>query len=162
MATSAAPSYFPPYIARNYIAHLDGGMWANNPTGNAVVEAIGILGANPTEIRVLSLGCTRTAKSFVLRNAGLFAWRTKALDASFSGQSFGSMGIAALLVGHSNIQRVDPTVEEGRFSLDDSRLIAELIGRARESAREELPRFRMMFDHGRAEGFRPLYGPLSE
>jgi hypothetical protein len=82
MATSAAPSYFPPYIARNYIAHLDGGMWANNPTGNAVVEAIGILGVNPTDIRVLSLGCTCTAQSFVLRNAGLLAWRKKALDAS--------------------------------------------------------------------------------
>ena len=161
MATSAAPSYFPPYVAPNYIAHLDGGMWANNPTGNAVVEAIGILRVDPRDIRVLSLGCTCTAQSFVLRNAGLLAWRKKALDASFSGQSFGSMGIAALLVGHKNIQRVDPTVEEGRFSLDNGGLVAELEGRARESAREELPRFRMMFDHGRAEEFLPMYGPLS-
>jgi patatin-like phospholipase/acyl hydrolase len=161
MATSAAPSYFPPYVTPNYIAHLDGGMWANNPTGNAVAEAIGILGVNPKDIRVLSLGCTGTAQSFVLRNAGLLAWRKKALDASFSGQSFGSMGIAALLVGHTNIQRVDPTVEEGRFSLDNSGLVAELEGRARESAREELPKFRMMFDHGTAPSFKPLYGPLS-
>lgn len=161
MATSAAPSYFPPYVAPNYIAHLDGGMWANNPTGNAVAEAIGILKVNPTDIRVLSLGCTCTAQSFVLRNAGLLGWRKKALDASFSGQSFGSMGIAALLVGHANIQRVDPTVEEGRFSLDNSSLVAELEGRARESAREELPRFRIMFDHGSAPSFKPLYGPLS-
>jgi hypothetical protein len=89
------------------------------------------------------------------------AWRKKAIDASFSGQSFGSMGIAALLVGHTNIQRVDPTVEEGRFSLDNSGLVAELEGRARESAREQLPKFRMMFDHGTAPSFKPLYGPLS-
>jgi hypothetical protein len=91
----------------------------------------------------------------------MLAWRKKALDASFNGQSFGSMGIAALLVGHQNIQRVDPTVEEGRFSLDDSGLIAELEGRARECAREELPRFRLMFDHGTAQRFKPLYGPLN-
>lgn len=51
MATSAAPSYFPPYVTPNYIAHLDGGMWANNPTGNAVVEAIGILGVDPKEYK---------------------------------------------------------------------------------------------------------------
>ena len=120
MATSAAPSYFPPYIAPNYIAHLDGGIWANNPTGSAVAEAVGILRVNPAQIRVLSLGCTCTAQSFVLQNVGMLAWRKKALDAAFIGQSFGSMGIAASLVGHSNIQRVDPTVEDGRFSLDDN------------------------------------------
>jgi patatin-like phospholipase/acyl hydrolase len=158
MATSAAPSYFPPYINPSYIAHLDGGMWANNPTGNAVVEAIGILGMPRDEIKVLSVGCTCTAQSFVLKNAGMWGWRKKALDASFSGQSFGSMGVAALLVGHQNIQRVDPTVEEGRFSLDDSRYVSELIGRGRECAREELPRFRRLFDHGFAPEFIPFHG----
>jgi hypothetical protein len=61
MATSAAPSYFPPYIAPSYIAHLDGGMWANNPTGNAVAEAVGILGVNPTQIRAQSLPYASTA-----------------------------------------------------------------------------------------------------
>lgn len=162
MATSAAPSYFPPYINPSYIAHLDGGMWANNPTGNAVVEAVGILGIAPSDIRVLSLGCTCIAQSFVLKNAGLVAWRKKALEASFSGQSFGSMGIAAVLVGHPNIQRVDPTVEPGHYTLDDSRFVSELAGRARECAREELPKFRRMFDHGPAEIFRPFHGPLKQ
>jgi patatin-like phospholipase/acyl hydrolase len=161
MATSAAPSYFPPYIGPSYIAHLDGGMWANNPTGNAVVEAIGILGVRPQDIRVLSLGCTCTAQSFTLKNAGMWGWRKKALDASFSGQSFGSMGIASLLVGHQSIQRVDPTVEDGRFSLDDNRYVSELVGLARECAREELPKFRRLFDHGFAEAFHPFHGPLS-
>jgi patatin-like phospholipase/acyl hydrolase len=87
MATAAAPSYFPPYIGATYIAHLDGGMWANNPTGNAVVEAIGILGVSAPDIRILSVGCTCTAQSFTLREAGLWGWRKKALDAAFSGQS---------------------------------------------------------------------------
>jgi uncharacterized protein len=162
MATSAAPSYFPPYIDPSYIAHLDGGMWANNPTGNAVVEAVGILGAKPSDIKILSLGCTCIAQSFALKNAGLFAWRKKALEASFSGQAFGSMGIAAVLIGHPNIQRVDPTVEAGQYSLDDSRLLSELVGRARECVREELPKFRRLFDHGPAEKFLPFHGPLKK
>jgi hypothetical protein len=161
MATSAAPSYFPPYINPRYIAHLDGGMWANNPTGNAVVEATGILDIDRSQIRVLSVGCTCTAQSFTMRNAGMFGWRKKALAASFSGQSFGSMGTAAVLVGHQHIQRIDPTVEDGKFSLEDSRLIAELEGLASECGREELPKFQETFDHGVAPRFQPLYGPLS-
>jgi uncharacterized protein len=161
MATSAAPTYFPLYVTRNFIEHLDGGMWANNPTGIAVVEAIGILGADSSTTRVLSLGCTCTPQSFDLKEAGLWGWRTKALEASFSGQSFGSMGVAAALVGRSNIQRVDPIVAEGRFSLDNPKLVNELEGRATECAREELPRFRELFDHGRVEPFKPLFGPLS-
>lgn len=160
LATAAAPTYFPPYISSNYISHLDGGMWANNPTGFAVVEAIGVLGAQPAEIRVLSLGCTSTAQTFTLRNAGMIGWRKKALDAAFNGQSFGAMGTAAVLIGHDNIQRVDPTVREGMFSLDDSSGIPELEGLARESAREALPRFNHLFGHGPAERFAPLYGPI--
>jgi patatin-like phospholipase/acyl hydrolase len=162
MATSAAPSYFPPYVSPSYIAHLDGGMWANNPTGNAVVEAVGVLGIDRSQIRVLSIGCTCTAQSFNLKESGMFGWREKALAVSFSGQSFGSMGIAALLVGHNNIQRVDPTVAEGRFSLDDATSINELEGFARECEREESPNFLALFDHGTAPQFRPFYGPLAQ
>jgi predicted acylesterase/phospholipase RssA len=162
MATSAAPTYFPPYVTRNFIPHLDGGMWANNPTGIAAVEAVGILGIDFSTIRILSLGCTCTPQSFDLKEAGLWGWRTKALEASFSGQSFGAMGVAGALVGRSNIQRVDPIVQEGRFSLDNPELVNELDGRATECAKEELPKFRELFDHGEAEQFKPLYGPLSE
>lgn len=161
MGTTAAPSYFPPYIGSSYIAHLDGGMWANNPTGNAVVEAIGCLGVAPDRIRVLSIGCTCTAESFTLRNVGMWGWRKKALEAAFSGQSFGSMGIAALLVGHKNIQRVNPTVPADTYSMDDTRMIDDLIGLAQEHAREELPEFRALFDYGPAQPFQPFYGPLA-
>ena len=75
MATSAAPTYFPPYINPTYIAHLDGGLWANNPTANAVVEAIGVLKADSGQIRVLSLGCTSVSQSFNLTTACMWGWR---------------------------------------------------------------------------------------
>jgi hypothetical protein len=135
-------------------------MWANNPTGNAVVEAIGVLRIQPNEVRVLSIGCTRAAESFTLGNAGMWGWRKKALEAAFSGQSFGSMGIAAVLIGHSNIQRVDPIVSNGRFALDNPGAINDLEGLARECAREELPAFKALFEHGPADKFQPFYGPL--
>lgn len=136
-------------------------MWANNPTGFAVVEAIGVLGMQAPEIRVLSLGCTCTPQTFTLRDAGMIGWRKKALDAAFSGQSFDSMGIAAVLIGHDNILRVDPTVRDGMFSLDNTSGIPELEGLASECARESLPRFNHLFGHGSAERFAPICGPLS-
>ena len=36
----------------------DGGVWANNPIGLAVVEALGTLGWKPNELSVLSIGCS--------------------------------------------------------------------------------------------------------
>jgi len=107
---------------------------------------------NVIEIRGILLRRLRNSKE---------PWRKRALDATFSGQSFGSMGIAAVLIGHGNILRIDPTVPAGMFSLDDCRKLTELEGLAREHAREQLPRFRVLFDHGPAESFKPLYGPLS-
>ena len=115
LATSAAPSYFPPYISSDFIAHLDGGMWANNPIANAVAEAIGVLEVDASQIRVLSIGCTNTAQSFDLKSAGLFGWRKKALSASFRGQSFGSMGIAALLVACRRENVSSARTPDGQF-----------------------------------------------
>ena len=55
MATAAAPTYFPTYWLTSGVPLVDGGAWANNPTGLAVVEAIGVLGWPREEICVLSL-----------------------------------------------------------------------------------------------------------
>jgi hypothetical protein len=162
MATSSAPSYFPPYISPEFVPHLDGGLWANNPTGNAVIEAVGVLKANHAEMRVLSLGCTCTAQSFNLHKAGIIGWRKKALEAAFAGQSFGSQGIAALMVGHDNIQRVDPCVEDGKFSLDNPNFMDELEGLGKECAREKMPQFRQLFEGHIAMPFEPFHGPLAK
>jgi patatin-like phospholipase/acyl hydrolase len=58
MATAAAPTYFPAYDSKTNIAFVDGGLWGNNPVALAVVEAITLLGQDPDNIDVLSLGCT--------------------------------------------------------------------------------------------------------
>jgi patatin-like phospholipase/acyl hydrolase len=58
LATAAAPTYFPAHRVPSGACLVDGGIWANNPTGLAVVEAIGVLGWDRSNLRVLSLGCT--------------------------------------------------------------------------------------------------------
>jgi len=58
LATSAAPTYFPTYRSAAGIPLIDGGTWANNPVGLAVVEAVGVLNWPRESLKVLSLGCT--------------------------------------------------------------------------------------------------------
>src|SRR5206468_3108582 len=53
LATAAAPTYFPTHRSAAGLPLIDGGMWANNPTGLATVEAIGVLGWERTSLRVL-------------------------------------------------------------------------------------------------------------
>jgi len=56
MATSAAPTYFPCVRSVDSLRLVDGGVWANNPTLVAVIEAHATLGVPLEHIRVFSLG----------------------------------------------------------------------------------------------------------
>ncbi len=69
MATSAAPTFFPPY--GNYI---DGGVWANNPALVAIAEAL-TMGARLEEISVLAVGTgTATEQAISLKGTGGLGW----------------------------------------------------------------------------------------
>src|SRR6266700_677141 len=41
LATVAAPTYFPIHMSPEGVPYIDGSMWARNPLGLAVIEAIG-------------------------------------------------------------------------------------------------------------------------
>ena len=55
-ATSAAPTYLKPVIQDDYVL-LDGGIWANNPTMMALVEALTCFTVQRENIAILSIGC---------------------------------------------------------------------------------------------------------
>lgn len=145
LATSAAPVYLPPHISPEGIPFLDGGLWANNPTGMAVVEAIAILGVARESIEVLSLGCTREPKDFTHTGTGLIGWARAAINAAMTGQSFGAMGTAYLLAGHEHVHRFDPIVVPGRFSLDNATALDQLRAFGYEEARQAIPKLRERF-----------------
>ncbi len=97
LATAAVPTYFPIHWFQSGLPLVDGGMWANNPTGLAVVEAIRPLGWDCSDIRVLSLGCTTEPLSIQLRrklSLGAGYWAFKVADLIMRGQSSGSLGTA--------------------------------------------------------------------
>jgi predicted acylesterase/phospholipase RssA len=71
MATAAAPTYFPSYTSDNKIRFIDGGIWANNPTMVALVEAISLLGIQLNDIYLLSFAFSR-----IRREAGEYGYVT--------------------------------------------------------------------------------------
>jgi patatin-like phospholipase/acyl hydrolase len=56
LATSAAPTIYRPLDNGGYRL-IDGGVWANNPTMLAVVEAMTAYDVSRERIKVLSIGC---------------------------------------------------------------------------------------------------------
>ncbi|HEY9807808.1 MAG TPA: patatin-like phospholipase family protein [Halomicronema sp.] len=103
MATSAAPTFFPPYklktvhrTSEDYYALVDGGIFANNPTALALMETM-ISYQRKTghelhrdDILVVSLGTgslTRKYKYQDAKNWGQLKWALPLLNIVFDGQS---------------------------------------------------------------------------
>jgi hypothetical protein len=160
MATAAAPTYFPTHRSTAGIPLVDGGLWANNPVGMAVVEAIGVLDWNHDDLRVLSLGCPAAhldAGSARSQPKGELYWARRVVDVFMAGQSSGSLGTAQLLAGHANVYRVCPTVPAGRFALDSIEEVASLRGLGSSEARKALPKLRGVFFADPAATFEPYH-----
>jgi patatin-like phospholipase/acyl hydrolase len=158
LATAAAPTYFPTYRSAAGIPLVDGGMWANNPVGLAVVEAVGVLGWSRDELSVLSLGCTTEplrAKPYEERRLGLGYWLPRVTSVFMAGQSSGSLGTAYLLAGHENVVRISPSVPNWRFKIDAIRDIQSLRGLGASEARKAVPRLQQVFLNETAAPFVP-------
>lgn len=155
LATTAAPTYFPVHRSPHGMLMIDGGIWANNPTGMAVVEAVSVLNVPRTEIAVLSVGCTQGVSDLTKGGFGALHWIRRALDCAMLGQSFGSLGTAAMLVGHRSIFRICPPVSPERFSLDSPAGIDQLEALGRFEARKALPELKKQIFTSYAPPFTP-------
>ncbi|MBK8900150.1 MAG: patatin-like phospholipase family protein [Anaerolineaceae bacterium] len=92
-ATSAAPTYFeamPGENGRTPYAYVDGGLFANNPTMCAYVEAYRKLAGKPTaeNMVILSLGTGQITRSYPyhsVKNWGVVQWLRPLIDIMMSG-----------------------------------------------------------------------------
>jgi hypothetical protein len=160
MGTAAAPTYFSQHITANDVGLVDGGLWANNPTGIAVVESIATLGWPASDLRVLSIGCLEDVK--VVREAYGAARLAPQLASLFmAGQSHGSLGIAHILTGDPHtrkaIYRISQPVPDGFYTLDNTKRIRDLKDRAFAEARIQRPILQPEFFSDPAEEFVPEY-----
>ncbi len=128
MATAAAPTYFKAFENNHYM-FVDGGVWANNPVMNAIVDALACFDLDRRQIEVLSLGCGETVQRVdaKLSVAGLWGWRG-IIKAAIRAQSRNALGQAYLLLGKDNVIRVDAPESDKPIELDNVR-----------RARNELP-----------------------
>jgi hypothetical protein len=160
LATSSAPTYFRQHLTKTGVGLVDGGIWANNPTGLAVVEAIGMLGWQPSELKVLSIGCLEDIAN-VRDEYGVAGFLPQMTNFFMAGQSHGSMGIAHILTGDRHdrraIHRISQPVVKGFFSLDDTSKIKNLKSRAIAEARDQFPILASAFFTNPAQPFEPIY-----
>ena len=128
LSTSAAPTYFEALSNGGYVM-VDGGLWANNPVMNAVVDALACYEIDRRQIQVLSLGCGETSFKVddKLAKGGLIRWR-KVIKAAMRAQLLNALGQTFLLVGKDQVMRLDAPERPTAIGLDDYR-----------RAREELP-----------------------
>lgn len=125
LSTAAAATYFEALPNNGYVM-VDGGLWANNPVMNALVDALACYDLDRAQVQILSLGCGET--SFKVDPAksrgGQFQWR-EVIRAAMRAQSLNALGQAYLLVGKDHVMRVDAPESSNPIALDDA-------GRARE------------------------------
>jgi len=119
--TTAAPSYYPGVDHDGYVM-IDGGVWANNPVMNALVDALACYDVPRENVRILSLGTGDATFSVDerARNGGARHWAfMRAFNAASRAQSKNVLGQAYLLIGKSNVVRIDPPESDRPIALDD-------------------------------------------
>ncbi len=113
LSTSSAPTYYDPYSSDDYLDldgnsvdfryKVDGGVWANNPSLIALVEAQKAFNKNLSEINLLSIG---TGESIFLeenrsRRFGIFYWvlnsKKRIIELFMQGQSQQAENLISLL-----------------------------------------------------------------
>lgn len=110
LATSAAPTYFPPMDGR----YIDGGVVANNPS---VVSAMAFAEVFQGKPDILSIGTGITPKSFKAGPWGQAEWLSKILDVVLDGESALQHMLAPTLA--SKYLRIQPLLPHD-IAMDDS------------------------------------------
>ncbi|EEE36592.1 patatin [Rhodobacteraceae bacterium KLH11] len=120
LSTAAAPTIFAA-VKRNGYVFTDGGIWANNPAMIGVVDAITCYDIDRTQIRLLSLGCGQETyrMRWWHRIGGKLGWAGLFVSSAMRAQSHNALGQAGLLIGRSNMVRLDAPEVATRIGMDD-------------------------------------------
>lgn len=158
LATSAAPTYFPAARAVDGLRLVDGGVWANNPSLVALVEAHD-LGIALRTTWVLSVGTyapiSRTPD--YLDTAGRLGWAPAVARVILGATSLAANNQVSHLLDKQRLLRLDPSVPAAEVALDRTRRSHELINRARHYSRKWMPAIRDNFMAHKASPYSPAF-----
>jgi patatin-like phospholipase/acyl hydrolase len=142
-ATAAAPTYFAPMQVGAEDSHVDGGVWANNPSLVGITEAVRYFNRRLNDIRLLSIGTTsRVLRVRSHRDAarlGLIGWARQVTDLLQGTVSMSAHRQAELLLPDGHYLRIDDELAEA-IRLDDVAASIPLEERGAAKARTTLPR----------------------
>lgn len=133
LSSCSAPIFFTPEQAHVYLL-ADGGLWVNNPSLAAVIEAKKNIKIDLDNIRVLSIGTGHQKTCYgvnLTRRWGLMTgWGGKSfIDFIFSLQSQATENYLKLLLKKDQILRIDFESDK-EWPLDDYTQIGDLLCRA--------------------------------
>ena len=137
LATSAAPLYLPGIQIIAGDSHVDGGLFANNPTLVGLTEAVQSFGQPLDRIRVLSVGAGERAERIPYersRRMGLWHWKTAIYDHMLIAQARIAHEVAQRLLPPGQYERINIPLEH-RYSLDDYRAARLLLEPGAQEAR---------------------------
>ncbi len=119
LASCSAPTYFDPHVVNDTYQLVDGGLWANNPSLVAAIDAHYRLGIPLEDIRVLAIG-TGKSTTFYSRSKGkwkdrlFYSWQgwgfatrwggSKFIDLILNLQADNAHSMLCLLLGESPLK----------------------------------------------------------
>lgn len=160
-ATSAAPTFFPCAREIDNLRLIDGGVWANNPSLVAIMEAYRMMNIPLSSIHLLSIGTLDEVshRRKCLDIGGKIAWAlgNTVVDVIMRGQSIGATKHSEILLGEDNVKRLNPRTASEEFSLDGIHKTDDLIAKASSHSRNLMPEFHEKFGSHQAPEFEPLY-----
>jgi len=112
VASCAAPTFFAPKMVNDKLL-ADGGLWANNPSIAAYVEALTVFGKNASQIRILSIGTGHSTSMYGNKRGWGFlsGWGgVKLVSYVMTLQSHSSANMMTRLM-QNNYLRVDPKID---------------------------------------------------
>jgi len=160
LATGSAPTFFNCTREVDNIRLIDGGVWANNPSLVAIVEAYGTLKVPLNRQWLLSIGTSDSVlhRKKRLNRGGIIAWgrENAAVDLIMRGQSIGAHNQCTFLLGKDHVDRLNPKVASDEFALDGISKVDDLIGKAAHLSRKYMPTFEAKFKAHLAAPFSPM------
>jgi patatin-like phospholipase/acyl hydrolase len=139
LASCSAPTYFNPIEVKEYLL-ADGGLWANNPSMAALIEATGKMKTPVEKVRLLSVG-TGIGNRYYPRKSANRRWRkvsgffglsfygTKLVEVLLNLQSKSAQNMMGLLLDETQYLRLN-FESDNKLSLDSVETIDDLKSRA--------------------------------